>query len=317
MKVVVPDMGHGNCVGIFNGKDSLIVDCGTRTKKKEENFYKFIRPKLNSKKRELMITHYHTDHYNLLHSLPQKFFEETYLPALPPESDSAAAILEFLALSIATRFKDYPLIPQIIKVTKKITPLIKNDSFSALGKDWETLWPDYSKIDKVNKVRIKNLREKIRIVQDRLSSEALEEFKRWYSILSHVFSGKEVECEAYRIDIQDFEPSQGVLESLEEIEGAFRQLADRTSLVAREVHGEFLFTGDVDNAVLNNYLDFSDIEHYFLIEAPHHGGRYGSAFNNVKTTILVISRRSGYLPRPEFMHNISWDLLVDTGKGKM
>ena len=38
MEIIVPDMGHGNCVGIFVKDASLLVDCGVQNKKKALNF---------------------------------------------------------------------------------------------------------------------------------------------------------------------------------------------------------------------------------------------------------------------------------------
>lgn len=80
----MPDVGHGNCVSIFNDEASLIVDCGAENNDKVESFFNFVELKLkNSKKRELIITHYHFDHYNLLSKLPPSYFERVYLPKLP------------------------------------------------------------------------------------------------------------------------------------------------------------------------------------------------------------------------------------------
>ncbi|RLI72730.1 hypothetical protein DRO97_08640, partial [Archaeoglobales archaeon] len=250
MIVIVPDMGHGNCVAINEGRASLVVDCGAENNAKGKNFFNLVKPKLNEE-RELIITHYHFDHYNLLDKLPRKFFEKTYLPALPPNRDSSKLILEFLALSIATKFKGYPLIPQILRVAKNIVPLIKGESFHTINKDWEVLWPDYNIIDKTNKIRIRNLQKEIEEIKSRLDEELIEEFDYWYNVLTNAFFERHEEPRD-RIEFkQKTQATPEVMKSLERAEKTFRPLANRTSLVTREIHGEFLFTGDIDETVLN------------------------------------------------------------------
>ena len=153
-------------------------------------------------------------------------------------------------------------------------------------------------------------------IKNRLDRNFLEEFEFWYSVLSDAFSGEEYNDFEFKYVIkseQERQTNPEIIESLNKIEKAFKPLANRTSLVAREIHGDFLFTGDVDKTVLDNYLNFSDIE-YFIVETPHHGGFYGKAFNNLKTEVLVISRNAKYTPRPEFFCYVDWKILVDTGK---
>jgi len=319
MIVIVPDVGHGNCVSISDGDVSLTVDCGAETDDKARNFFKFVNPELeNSKKRELIITHYHFDHYNLLKGIPTNFFEKVYLPALPPDRTTSMAFCESFAIFFILQFKGYPLIPEILRVARTIVPLVKNDSFRTLNRDWEVLWPDYGIIDKRNMKSINNLQKEIEKIKEKLDRESLEEFERWYRIFSRVFSEggkfdytKLVDENHIKLNIKNNNPK--IVELLERLEKVFKRLANRASLVTREIQGDFLFTGDIDTTILDEHLNFSDIE-YFLVETPHHGGFYGRAFNNLKTEVLVISRNARYMPRPEFFSYIDWRIFVDTGR---
>ena len=74
MKVIIPDMGHGNCIGVFEDTSgSLLVDCGAQNDDKKANFDAIIRGELEGeRRRDLIITHYHADHHNLLQTFNYK-----------------------------------------------------------------------------------------------------------------------------------------------------------------------------------------------------------------------------------------------------
>jgi len=316
MRVVIPDLGHGNSVGIFDRNFSpLLIDCGTRNDDKEANFVNLIEGAVKkARSRELIITHYHFDHYNLLHRFPYKFFDSIRLPALPPQSRSAQAMLKFLALATTMRYKKYDLTPLIATRSKTIWPLVKYDSFSSIGRDWEVLWPDYTVIDKRNRKKINTIFREIARITERLSNQKRMGFEETYKTFSRVFSKEPEE----NIDLlfpkmpEEKESDVEVENAMRSTEKIFRDLANRASLVVRDEFSDFLFTGDIDDTILKNHLNFE--QDYFLIEAPHHGGYYGRAFDNVSTDVLVISRAMRYKPRCEYFRELVWNTLVDTAR---
>jgi len=314
MEIVIPDMGHGNCIGLFNdGSSSLLIDCGTSNGNKVCNFTNLIQNQIkNAHSRDLIITHYHFDHYSLLGHLPSKFFENIYLPALPKKSSTAEAMLRFLALVITLQFQRYHHLTPIIRSRGKgISCLVKDESFNAIGRDWEVLWPDYQIIDKINGRRIKSILNKIEGLKEKLSDEKSQEFEKWYDYLSKSFA-KPSDSGNFPEEIpKNSEPDNEVKNALVSIEKIFKDIANRASLVVRDDVFDFLFTGDIDNVILENYLDFGN-HSYFLIEAPHHGGYYGCAFDNLSTEVLVISRNANNIPNCKFFRNLPWNVLVDT-----
>ena len=320
MEIIILDMGHGNCVGIFIDDSALLVDCGARNKKKESNF-RFIQSNLNnSSTRDLAITHYHYDHYNLLEKIRDKFFDNVYLPALPPESQTAQAILEFLSLAIVIHYKGYPAIGEIIRVAKNnITALTAKDCFYSLNKKWDVLWPDYDIIDRRNIIRTQQIRGKIKEIKERLRKidpKLLEEFEYWYGIFSTYFSDKREKPIAdglKREERRKYNISPQIKNSLEEIEKTLGSLTDRSSLVFKEINHDFLFTGDIDKIILDHELNFGN-NNYFLIEAPHHGTRYGKAFDKISTEILLISRKRSDNIATGFLKKLPWRILVDTAR---
>ncbi len=75
MQIVVTNTGHGNCIGIFQNSRGLVVDYGARNISKYQRELRLIEDELDQKIiKDLMITHYHWDHYNLLSHLPSKHF---------------------------------------------------------------------------------------------------------------------------------------------------------------------------------------------------------------------------------------------------
>lgn len=309
-------MGHGNCIGVFDkGSSPLLIDCGTRNDNKIRNFTNLIKCQLEKvSNRDLIITHYHFDHYSLLDNLPNEFFDNVYLPALPRVSQTARAMLNFMALAIVLRYEKYYLTSRISSAGKNIRCLVKNSPLNVIGRDWKVLWPDYQIIDKRNRIKIRTIINKINKIREKLSDEQLQEFDNWYNYLSRSFSEKPKKPDNFPEKIQkNNEIDREIKKDLMSVEKIFKDIANRASLVVRDVFFEFLFTGDVDDIILDNHLNFGNYR-YFLIEAPHHGGYYGYAFDNVSTEILVISRKVNYKPRCEFLRDLPWRFLVDTAK---
>lgn len=309
-------MGHGNCVGLFKENSApLLIDCGTQNSSKIKNFNNLIMRELNIVgKRDLIITHFHFDHHDLLNTFQPNFFDNIYFPRLPKQSSTVKAILDFLVFAIVIRYKDYHLIPTIRTRGKSIHPLVKGEQFNALNKNWDVLWPDYNIIDRENSRKIQKIFEVINKLKDNLNDEQIHEFDEWYNTLSLTFSDNE-RSEIPPFDAERYKPmNPEVRHSLESIEVLFNDLANRASLVFRDTSIRFLFTGDIDDTILDNHLAFGINYPYFLVEAPHHGGYYGNAFDNVSTQVLVISRKKRDKLRCEYFTDLHWDVLVDTAR---
>lgn len=315
MKIIIPDMGHGNSICLFEeNSEPLLIDCGTKSIGKESNFDNLIRGELDkAKRRGLIITHYHSDHHSLLRKFPPNYFDNIYLPSLPKQSSTAQAILEFVALAIVAQYQDYHLIPMITTRGKSVHPKVKGEQFNALNRDWDVLWPDYNIIDRNNRRKIQKIFEAINSSKEKLNDEQTHEFEKWYHALSTAFSGQQRPEIPSTETARDITMNSDVQKSLESVEDIFIDLANRTSLVVRDTLISFLFTGDVDDTILNKHLLFGDY-HYLLVEAPHHGSYHGTAFDNVSTQVLVISRKESTKPRCEYFRDLSWNILVDTAR---
>ena len=169
----------------------------------------------------------------------------------------------------------------------------------------------------INGRKIETIQHKIEEIKKKLDDSKRQKFDRWYDILSKSFP-KQPKGQKQHKDLPTEIPenekiAKEILKGLTDIEKIFKGIANRTSLVTRDDDFDFLFTGDIDNVILNHHLQFGD-NHYFLIEAPHHGGYYGYAFDNTSTDILVISRKSKYNSKAEYFRELPWRILVDTAR---
>ena len=311
IRIVIPDLGHGNSIGLFE-ESSLLIDCGTVDGTKVCNFDNLIRNRLAlTSGRALLITLFHFYHHSLLESFSHGFFENIYLPRLPRRSTTANAMLNFMSMTIVSQYQKYHLISNITTKGRIIRSLVKDEQFSSLKRDWDVLWPDYSILDRINRTKISKINSALETAKGMLNEQQASEFDRLYNALSEALSGEEqTEVPALRPEI-DRPPNPEVQSLLESFEGMFTDLANRASLVVRDATCSFLFTGDIDDVILNNRLFFGNNE-YLLVEAPHHGGYYGNAFDNVSAQFLVISRKASYRARCEYYRDVDWSHLVDT-----
>jgi len=321
MQIVVPNLGHGDCTGIFKHDECLIVDCGAGAPKKYEMNVRVIGRSLGFKrKKSAILSHYHWDHYNLFPRISPAPFDELFLPALPPKTATGDAILNFLSLASVTGYKYYPFLPRFLKMAKAVHPCMKNSIFRTLGFQWEVLWPDYGIIDKVYRQELAWLGREINRIKKKLEEDKRAEFERVYRRLSWACQegdrlenlketpyGEETCTRTGRNASFEIEGALGGVEKV------FKDVANGSSLVARTINGGFLFTGDVESDILNSYLTLNDAE-YFLAKAPHHGSHYGRGMQNLKTNILILSRKHEDKVRNEFYTEVNWGMLIDTAR---
>ena len=316
MQIVVTNVGHGNCVGIFQNVRGLVVDYGAGSVFKHQRETRFLEDRLSQTfSKDLMITHYHWDHYNLLSHLPQDYFDNAYVPALPTQTNAGSAILKALAFFYLTHYAFYPLIPEIIRVARNPKPLIRGNVFSTLNSMWKTEWPDYGVVDKIHRSKIQKLKASISQARQNLSERDQQLFDRIYRHFSQAFSEgikhkEEILAEeSSNMSTYLSKQKSNLHTQLKEIESVFRKVTNAASLVSR--NNLFLFPGDVSNKVLEKYLTFRN-QSYFFVEAPHHGTHYGKALDRLETDILAISRGARDQIKPSLLKKVRWKVLVDT-----
>jgi len=84
LEILVANVGHGDCTGIFRLQKSLLVDFGTKGVKKYARVAAYVEWLTDVRnERKLVISHYHSDHYSLLERLPPvTFMNHIFQPSL-------------------------------------------------------------------------------------------------------------------------------------------------------------------------------------------------------------------------------------------
>ena len=88
-----------------------------------------------------------------------------------------------------------------------------------------------------------------------------------------------------------------------------RTLANYTTLIVRNTL--FLFMGDADDKVLNDFVRLND-QPYLFVKASHHGKYYGRGLNSLSTVVLAVSRDGRTKIHRGYFHRMKWNILIDT-----
>jgi len=217
------------------------------------------------------------------------------------------------------RYRRYFLIPEIRRTSRHIPPLVRGDHFVAADFDWEVMWPYYAILEQIGRVRnmVRRLRDKISRIREELSEQQRRRFDEIYEELSISFAPEGVSNyresmeEGYVAEEREHNLMQeeSLRERLEEIESEFRTLANYTTLIVRDTL--FLFTGDADDKVLNDFVRLND-QPYLFVKASHHGKCYGRGLDSLSTVILAVSRDRRTKIHRGYFHNMKWSILIDT-----
>lgn len=160
MKIETRNVKFGDCNLILSGEQSLLIDCGSLNcddsgKLSSAKFaYSQIEEYIKAKKiKNLMITHFDKDHFNGILQIPDEYkFENTYLPYSIIDNSvvytNSIATLLAIAPTGSWGFRlskqIVELFEKLIKISKKITFLKRNDIVDFNSKEIRILWPDVS-----------------------------------------------------------------------------------------------------------------------------------------------------------------------------
>lgn len=164
MKIKTQNVKFGDCNLILSGEQSLLIDCGSLNRDDSGKLssakfaYSQIEEYIKNKKiKNLMISHFDKDHFNGILQIPDDYkFENTYLPYSIINNSviytHSIATLLAIAPTGSWGFKlskqIVELFEKLIKISKKITFLKRNDIVNFDSKKIRILWPDVKCIDK-------------------------------------------------------------------------------------------------------------------------------------------------------------------------
>lgn len=175
MLMNVFDMGFGESILLKSDNASLLVDCGSKTKRNVELQVSSIRSNINKQGSiNFMLTHFHKDHFNgferLVQGNRQYQADVLYIPWIDFNKGEVILfdIAVYLYLLYAKQDTDVSFllknqiyfILECVKEDGLVYALKRNDCFEFFGRDMEVLWPQKveliealnHKLDKVQQI---------------------------------------------------------------------------------------------------------------------------------------------------------------------
>lgn len=298
---VVNSVGDANCIFISNFPDSLMIDCGISNQTDYQN-NKLIPIQIKNT-RNLLISHYHSDHFKILNYLNNKELNisQLYYPYLPEIEYKTTLIKELLLISYLqqaiTISKASDLISLIKQKNRKqfdYAPLyagnkIFNDSI-------DVIWPP----KKLSPDKENILNKKIKEIDDKIKS--IPEI----SDLWTCFDRFDVDSENQFLK-SDMNDSPGIINHnkalLEKYKNEIDDLDSKMKLIANSLsiclykENEFLFLGDLGkdevedclNSLKNKLKTDKIYVKYFI--TPHHGTKthYSESVSAIDAEYVITS----------------------------
>lgn len=324
-EILLFDVGHGDCTFIIDsvGK-GLLIDCGSLTPHSYFKIPSFIESLLPANNQcGFVVSHYHWDHYSLFTQFkkPQSFFSTIFLPDLPTTglgTEASLAMKDFLMMSAITGFSHYKILPEIFARTNRPVVYCKEGTrILEAGLQLRVFWPKWS--DPC--FGTKRVREKAATIR-----ESIEPMMDQYGIPKPSDFEGDLNMESFFRVVRDYSRDrqgeinrQKVYAVLEEIENAFRDLADLFSIAFRTHYkrkSRCLFLGDLSGRILDK-ITIPGTSEYDVIKAAHHGTRFGNALEGMTTDLLLISRSEKHSKikriHDGYLHKMQYNMLLSTG----
>ena len=304
MKLLIYNVGFGDCFCLRDRKKSLLVDFGTNNSRIEgrprrEIFDVIISDLSTISSKNLLLTHFHMDHLSgLLYMMKKKDisvdFGKIYLPDVFSKKEMSRTLVLLL---LADLLKESGLPSRQVSLFALVDALLENKQNVELlsrGKlfenKYQALWPDVDIIQKETDQVYDQLseNEKFAEVMEVLLEFAEKLRKIIWSMTEEGRTQSEEEQEkislAYVYDrefrrIKAIPEFKELLNYLNENKVNLRQFKHKISIVfqnAKDGELNLLFTGDVQpehmKMIAENYDgELPLYEHYWCIKVPHHG----------------------------------------------
>lgn len=314
MFLKVNDVGDGNYIQLFNyDRDSLLtVDFGLKQQDKQNS--QFIHSFLYSS--QLLISHYHQDHYRGLMQLEDNsaHIERLYYPRIPDFTEADTLKKQILFLEFIQNMKlgsksGSPAKDLVDLINKKNSigfkrrALKQGDCIDVGDVTFDVVWPP----EKVNAKTEKALSHAIKEINEKIDANAAIG-KLWNNFdrnVNSVFSTEEryVEKNTEKIvdtgcscpkeicisnEIRDM-ISDDEISSLSEM---IRKITNRFS-VCLYCHHKFLFLGDLESSEINHCIEFMkkeyQINHVNNLITAHHGTHWGDKLFDIYAKNIISS----------------------------
>ena len=305
----VYDVGDGNYIQLFSEFMNSILTVDFGLKQQDEQNRQFICSFLYSS--QLLISHYHQDHYRGLIQLEDNSanIKKLYYPRIPDFAAAATLkkqvlFVEFiqnvnLGSESGSPAKDLVnLINRKNRRDFKRKAVKQGDSIYVGDVKFDVIWPPEKVSDEKEKALLNGVKEIEEIIaENEILRKLWEDFDK---NVDEVFSSKEeyVEKNAERTkdthllykEIESYKDiSDDIIKTLSE---KVRKITNRFS-VCLYLHNKFLFLGDLESNEINRCIEFIKQEyqtnHVNNLISAHHGSHWGNKLLDIYAENVILS----------------------------
>jgi len=299
MEYLVNNFYDGCCIDV--GPSSLLIDFGSQQRKQVKNNKGFFQTRFRDK---LLISHYHTDHYNKLFDLKKRsiLINELIYPYIPlidskemkDEKTLKKMIVFYNILSIfsETGVPSCGLIKLLKdKCAENFTPrnVKMGDRISIIGDTYDVIWPP-KEISHVNcSIKLVSGIKKIMSVikKDDVITKFWDKFEREFRNKNYE---NDEDLENYEFEQEEFKKINPLIKK--ELSKEIRNITNRLSICLYK-EDKFLFLGDLEKEEISCCIDYLKKNYYlnhvkYLI-APHHGTHWHDRLLDIYAENLIIS----------------------------
>jgi len=318
------NVGHGDCAILETTLTQRVgfIDLGSLNPSRFPLAIQVLSDAAKGREIDLVLSHYHWDHYSFLGSIGNPPLNRLIVPAIPL-SAATESISKFFALADIAGYGYYRLLPKALMSASEVIAAHRAEPLNLLDLRCEVLWPDYSQSIPVIHSRVTKLHEKLMPIFAEAEKSLSIDDRQYFDKLVREISISLSEGRHYRDTTKKVSSRRSVdklIPFLDKIEHHIKEIADYFSLAFKldvENDESFgLFLGDCPSQVLGILAPPGGP--FVLVKGAHHGTRYGNCLDPVQTIAEVFSRgprtkriHDGYLHCVEFQLFHSTDLHGD------
>lgn len=313
MTVEIINVGFGDCYLLEYGESSLLVDCGTRSLvsvNHKGNFKDYVNeyvvPRLVSKEKSALITHFDTDHYCGFKHMENynRLFDKMYIPYVLYQSRKRYVILEnavnlyllfqenTLSGGLASNILHHPKVLSELTVSNSIEILYTGKKINMGNKTFDVIWPD---IDYEIDASLVELLENVDfIIKDNFHDDKYNQYQQIREHICSIYKKwvEELKAQRYENVYDILKQYVSALEKLGEFIAHNKEIIQKmreflpnkitsylvkkfitssnaTSIVFHDK--DICMTGDITKDIVEIFLHSRFEKHYKFFKIPHHG----------------------------------------------
>ena len=327
-QLTVYNVGFGDCIKfeLKNG-ESVLLDCGGNLNNKKKVKIKNDIKENQKGNVNVIISHFHNDHYNILQLFENETIDVLYIPNF--FTKDIIKIYFYLLLVQSLRSSVYLFALELLQLIPNLV-LSKNDKKSIVKKNgqiiftkkddmildkFHVLWPDINKTNNItskinqvfhdyfhnNQYINDHIDELARRYEEQINNIQNREFPTTYSANINIFEYAALQIqEIVNEGLQLREQLNEKLKFNNRTKNIIKNFQNSMSLVFQTNDKKCLFLGDVTKKCFeDNILDNIDKEEYYCIKISHHGTKkYFSEKLPKKTKGFIISNGKKEINKP-------------------